>query len=242
MSRRRSRRPGSWLTRVLGVGLWDVAVELELGCWAREDLGHAIFPSPPCGPTRTWPLHPGRHRGPAEPWTERAGTQAVGRPARPGRGGSAGRRSRQWVHRRAVDAGANRASDRTADKGPTSSDIIRRTCGHRCTIGWAGACSVQSAAPPNATKRQSTAGSTSAGRRFCKRPTAQSLSGLLRRERAQPDPNVRRTWAPRGLPPTLTLPFNWKKASMAAALCDGVRGGGAHWPSTSWPATTTPTP
>jgi hypothetical protein len=23
-------------------------------------------------------------------------------------------------------------------------------------------------------------------------------------------------------------PFNWKKASMAAALCDGVRGGGAQ--------------
>ena len=41
-------------------------------------------------------------------------------------------------------------------------------------------------------------------------------------------PNVRRTWAPRGQPPTLTHPFNWKKASMAAALCYGVRGGGAQ--------------
>jgi hypothetical protein len=41
-------------------------------------------------------------------------------------------------------------------------------------------------------------------------------------------PNVRRTWAPRGHPPTLTHPFNWKKASMAAALCYGVRGGGAQ--------------
>jgi DDE superfamily endonuclease len=39
---------------------------------------------------------------------------------------------------------------------------------------------------------------------------------------------VRRTWAPRGRPPTLTHPFNWKKASMAAALCYGVRGGGAQ--------------
>jgi hypothetical protein len=38
---------------------------------------------------------------------------------------------------------------------------------------------------------------------------------------------VRRTWAPRGRPTTLTHPFNWKKASMAAALCYGVRGGGA---------------
>jgi hypothetical protein len=39
---------------------------------------------------------------------------------------------------------------------------------------------------------------------------------------------VRRTWAPRGQPPLLIHPFNWKKASMAAALCDGVRGGGAQ--------------
>jgi hypothetical protein len=41
-------------------------------------------------------------------------------------------------------------------------------------------------------------------------------------------PNVRRTWAPRGQTPTLTHPFNWKKASMAAALCYGVRGGGVQ--------------
>jgi transposase len=39
---------------------------------------------------------------------------------------------------------------------------------------------------------------------------------------------VRRTWAPRGRPPVLVHPFNWKKASMAAALCYGVRGGGAQ--------------
>jgi hypothetical protein len=41
-------------------------------------------------------------------------------------------------------------------------------------------------------------------------------------------PNVRRTWAPRGQPPVLVHRFNWKKASMAAALCYGVRGGGAQ--------------
>lgn len=41
-------------------------------------------------------------------------------------------------------------------------------------------------------------------------------------------PNVRRSWAPVGQPPVLTHPFNWKKASMAAALCYGVRGGGAQ--------------
>jgi DDE superfamily endonuclease len=40
--------------------------------------------------------------------------------------------------------------------------------------------------------------------------------------------NVRQTWAPRGQPPTLTHSFNWKKASMAAALCYGVQGGGAQ--------------
>jgi hypothetical protein len=41
-------------------------------------------------------------------------------------------------------------------------------------------------------------------------------------------PNVRRSWAPRGHPPVLVHPFSWKKASMAAALCYGVRGGGAQ--------------
>jgi hypothetical protein len=59
-------------------------------------------------------------------------------------------------------------------------------------------------------------------------PTAPSLPGLLRRGRAQPDPKVRRSWAPRGQPATLTHPFTWKKASMAAALSYGVRGGGAQ--------------
>jgi hypothetical protein len=39
---------------------------------------------------------------------------------------------------------------------------------------------------------------------------------------------VRRSWAPRGRPPVLTHLFNWKKASLAAALCYGVRGGGAQ--------------
>jgi transposase len=45
-------------------------------------------------------------------------------------------------------------------------------------------------------------------------------------------PNVRSTWAPRGQPPTLVHPFNWKRASMAAALCYGmcygIGGGGAQ--------------
>jgi transposase len=54
-------------------------------------------------------------------------------------------------------------------------------------------------------------------------------------------PNVRRTWAPRGQPPTLTHPFNWTKASMAAALCYGVKGGGAQLAFHVQRATTTPT-
>jgi transposase len=41
-------------------------------------------------------------------------------------------------------------------------------------------------------------------------------------------PNVRRTWAPRGRPPVLRHHFNWKRASMAGALCYGARGGGAQ--------------
>src|SRR4029450_7134632 len=41
-------------------------------------------------------------------------------------------------------------------------------------------------------------------------------------------PNVRRSWAPVGHPAVLQHRFNWKRASMAAALCYGVRGGGAQ--------------
>jgi hypothetical protein len=41
-------------------------------------------------------------------------------------------------------------------------------------------------------------------------------------------PNLRGSWAPRGQPPTLLHPCNGKKASMAAAVCSGVQGGGAQ--------------
>jgi hypothetical protein len=54
-------------------------------------------------------------------------------------------------------------------------------------------------------------------------------------------PNVRRTWAPRGQPPTLVHPFNWQRASMAAARCYGVGAAAASSPSTSSRAATTPT-
>jgi len=41
-------------------------------------------------------------------------------------------------------------------------------------------------------------------------------------------PVTRRTWAPRGVTPVIRHRFNWKRASMAAALCYGSRGGGAQ--------------
>jgi hypothetical protein len=40
-------------------------------------------------------------------------------------------------------------------------------------------------------------------------------------------PVVRRTWAPRGVTPVIRHHFNWKRMSLAAALCYGSRGGGA---------------
>ena len=40
-------------------------------------------------------------------------------------------------------------------------------------------------------------------------------------------PVVRRTWAPRGHTPVIRHHGKWKRASMAAALCYGSRGGGA---------------
>jgi len=53
-------------------------------------------------------------------------------------------------------------------------------------------------------------------------------------------PDVRRTWAPRGQPPLLRHHFNWKRASIAAALCYGVQGVARRWPSTCRSAATTP--
>jgi hypothetical protein len=41
-------------------------------------------------------------------------------------------------------------------------------------------------------------------------------------------PVVRRTWAPRGHTPVIRHHFNWKRTSLAAALCYGSRGGGAQ--------------
>jgi transposase len=41
-------------------------------------------------------------------------------------------------------------------------------------------------------------------------------------------PVVRRTWAPVGQAPVLVHPFHWQRASMAAAICAKVGGGGAR--------------
>ena len=41
-------------------------------------------------------------------------------------------------------------------------------------------------------------------------------------------PVTRRTWAPVGHTPVIRHHFKWKRASMAAALCYGSRGGGAQ--------------
>ena len=41
-------------------------------------------------------------------------------------------------------------------------------------------------------------------------------------------PVVCRTWAPRGQPPVLVHPFHWQRASMCAAICAKVGGGGAR--------------
>jgi DDE superfamily endonuclease len=39
---------------------------------------------------------------------------------------------------------------------------------------------------------------------------------------------MRRTWGPRGRTPVICHRFKWKRASMAAGLCYGLRGGGAQ--------------
>jgi transposase-like protein len=145
----------------------------------------------------------------------------------------------QRVHRRAVDPGPRRAGDRAADRRAPSPP----TSGRCCAIGWAGVCSVPSVAPSNATRQRSTAGSRSGGRGSSKCPTTQSLSGLLGRARAQPDPERA---------PQLGAGRPAAGADPPVQLEEGLHGGRAvlrrprrRRParlSTSPPATTTPTP
>jgi hypothetical protein len=59
-------------------------------------------------------------------------------------------------------------------------------------------------------------------------PTTQSLAGRVRRARVQPDPQGAPQLGPtRGRPPVL-VSVQLEKVSMVAALCYGVRGGGAQ--------------
>src|SRR4029453_13542216 len=105
---------------------------------------------------------------------------------------------------------------------------IRPGCGHCCGTGWAGACSARSVGRPSVTRPRSTAGSRTTGRGSSKRPTTQSLPGLLRRDRAQPDPECPPALGPGRPAGGARAPVQLEKASMAAALCYGVGGGGAQ--------------
>jgi DDE superfamily endonuclease/Winged helix-turn helix len=82
--------------------------------------------------------------------------------------------------------------------------------------------------PPSATRPRSTAGSRSGGRGFCNAQRRRACLVFFDETALSLTPNVRRTWAPVGHPAVLEHRFNWKKASMAAAVCYGVRGGGAQ--------------
>jgi transposase len=61
----------------------------------------------------------------------------------------------------------------------TGSSIILPMCGRCCATASAGRSSVPSVGPPSATRTPSTSGSRPIGRGSSKRPTAQSLPGLL---------------------------------------------------------------
>ena len=71
------------------------------------------------------------------------------------------------------------ASPWSSSASPASS-IIRSGCGRCCAIGWAGACSARSVAPPSVTRTPSTTGSRSAGRRIKQTPNDAEPNGTLR--------------------------------------------------------------
>ena len=103
-----------------------------------------------------------------------------------------------------------------------------RMCGGCCGTGWAGARRGPSARPRNATRPPSSAGSTRTGRGSANARRRRACLVFLDESGVSLLPNVRRTWAPRGRPPLLRHHFNWKRASMAAALCYGIGGSGAQ--------------
>ena len=80
-------------------------------------------------------------------------------------------------------------------------------------------------------------------RRICRNPRRRRAEVVFWDESgASLLPVVRRTWTPQGHTPVIGHRFNWKRASMAAALCYGARGGGAAPPSTTRSTPTTPRP
>ena len=96
-----------------------------------------------------------------------------------------------------------------------------------CVTGWAGRCSAQA---PRRRARPGRYRPVGQDRLAADHANAQRRKACLvffDESALSLTPNVRPSWAPRGRPPVLVHPFNWKKASMAALICDGVCGGGA---------------
>src|SRR5215208_6945048 len=101
-------------------------------------------------------------------------------------------------------------------------------CGSCCAVGWAGGCSVPPAGPSSVTSKPSSGGWRATGHGSGKNARRRSAVIVFWDESgASLLPVTRRTWAPRGHTPIIRHHFNWKRASMAAALCYGSRGGGA---------------
>ena len=130
--------------------------------------------------------------------------------------------------------------------------VIQRLTGvayHRGHVGklLSHAGTIAPSAPPagrsSAISRPSPARWPRISRRICRNPRRRRAEVVFWDESgASLLPVVRRTWTPQGHTPVIGHRFNWKRASMAAALCYGARGGGAAPPSTTRSTPTTPRP
>ena len=97
----------------------------------------------------------------------------------------------------------------------------------RSSSAWLG--STANSRPPTASMLHQVPSGSKSGRWIC---------GNARRRRAvivfwddsgaSLPPVTRRSWAPRGNTPVVRHHFNWKRCSMAAAICYGSHGGGAE--------------
>jgi len=116
---------------------------------------------------------------------------------------------------------------------------VRKLLSHAGTI----APSAPPAGRSSAISRPSPARWPRISRRICRNPRRRRAEVVFWDESgASLLPVVRRTWTPQGHTPVIGHRFNWKRASMAAALCYGARGGGAAPPSTTRSTPTTPRP